>query len=58
MSPRPRRIVPWASLMLTALTSACDSPTAPLPPCTLELFMVDTGQCEAPVAIQAQEAAK
>lgn len=57
MSPRPRRIVLWASLMLTALMAACGDTTAPLPKCFLDQFFnVDTGQCE-PVT-PAQEAAR
>jgi len=58
MSPRPRSIVLWASLMLTALTAACGDTTAPLPKCFLDQTgLVDTG-CDPNAVIRAQEAAK
>ena len=60
MSSRPRGITVWASLILTALTAACGSPNGPvLPPCTLDqLGMIDSGQCDAPVVVQAHAAAR
>ena len=56
MSPRPRSIVLWASLMLTALTAACGDTTEPLPKCYLDQTgLVDTG-CDPNAVKQGPEA--